>query len=157
NFSKIDAGKLVLERTAFELRATISASVAVLATEAKRKGLALTCVVDPDVPDRLVGDPSRLQEVLLNLGSNAIKFTEHGRVHVGVTLTQVRDECIEIKCSVDDTGIGIAADKQRMIFEPFAQADDFTARRYGGTGLGLAIAAHLVRLMEGHLSVESAE
>ena len=155
NFSKIEAGKLVLERTAFGLRAGLATTVAALASEAQRKGLELTSVVAPDVPDRLVGDPTHLQQILLNLGGNALKFTEHGGVHVDVTLVKVTDDVVEIRFSVADTGIGIAADKQDVIFEPFAQADDFTTRRYGGTGLGLAISAQLVRLMDGRLSVES--
>ena len=157
NFSKIEAGKLILERTAFGLRAALARSVVALTSDAQRKGLELTSVVAPDVPDRLVGDPARLQQVLANLGGNAIKFTDHGGVHVGVTLAQVTDDFVEIQFSVDDTGIGIAADKQDMIFEPFAQADDFTTRRYGGTGLGLTISAQLVRLMDGRLSVESTQ
>ena len=157
NFSKIEAGKLILERTAFGLRAALARSVVALTSDAQRKGLELTSVVAPDVPDRLVGDPARLQQVLANLGGNAIKFTDHGGVHVGVTLVQVTDDFVEIQFSVDDTGIGIAADKQDMIFEPFAQADDFTTRRYGGTGLGLTISAQLVRLMDGRLSVESTQ
>jgi signal transduction histidine kinase/DNA-binding NarL/FixJ family response regulator len=155
DFSKIEAGKLVLERTAFALRAALAMSVAALASETQRKGLELTSVVAPDVPDRLVGDPIHLQQVLLNLGGNAVRFTERGGVHLSVTLGQVTADFIEIQFSVGDTGIGIAADKQALIFEPFAQADDFTTRRYGGTGLGLAIASHLVRLMDGRLSVES--
>jgi signal transduction histidine kinase/CheY-like chemotaxis protein/HPt (histidine-containing phosphotransfer) domain-containing protein len=155
SLSKIEAGKLVLERTTFGLRAALAMSVAALASEAQRKGLELTSLVLPDVPDRLLGDPNHLRQILLNLGGNAIKFTERGGVHVGVTLGQVTDDFIEIQFSVSDTGIGIAADKQAMIFEPFAQADDFTTRRYGGTGLGLAISAQLVRLMDGRLSVES--
>jgi signal transduction histidine kinase/DNA-binding NarL/FixJ family response regulator len=155
SFSKIEAGKLVLERTAFGLRAALAMSMATLASEAQRKGLELTSVVAPDVPDRLVGDPIHLRQVLLNLGGNAIKFTDHGRVHLDVTLGRVTDDLIEIQFSVADTGIGIAADKQDTIFEPFAQADDFTTRKYGGTGLGLAISAQLVRLMDGRLWVES--
>jgi signal transduction histidine kinase/DNA-binding response OmpR family regulator len=156
DFSKMEAGKLVLERTAFGLRAALALSVAALASEAQRKGLELTSVIAPDVPDRVVGDPIRLQQVLVNLGGNAVKFTEQGGVRLGATLGQVTADSIEIQFSVTDTGIGIAADKQDMIFEPFAQADDFTTRRYGGTGLGLAISAQLVRLMDGRLSVESA-
>jgi signal transduction histidine kinase/DNA-binding NarL/FixJ family response regulator len=156
DLSKIEAGKLVLEGTAFGLRDVLALAVAALASDARRKGLALTSAVAPDVPDRLVGDPTRLQEVLVNLVGNAVKFTEQGGVHVGIALGQATDDQVELRFSVADTGIGIAADKQAIIFEPFAQADDFTTRRYGGTGLGLSIAAQLVRLMDGRLSVESA-
>jgi signal transduction histidine kinase/FixJ family two-component response regulator len=155
DLSKIEAGQLVLERTAFGLRDALALSVAALASEAQRKGLELTSAVAPDVPDRLVGDPTRLRQLLVNLIGNAVKFTEHGGVHVDVALRQATEDLLELEFSVVDTGIGIAADKQDMIFKPFTQADDFTTRRYGGTGLGLAIAAKLVRLMDGHLSVES--
>ena len=155
DLSKIEAGKLVLERTAFGLRDVLARAVAALASEAQRKGLALTSAVELDVPDRLAGDPTCLREILVNLVGNAVKFTEHGSVHVGVSLGQVADDRVTLEFSVADTGIGIAADKQSMIFERFAQADDFTTRRYGGTGLGLPIAAQLVQLMDGRLAVES--
>ena len=155
DLSKIEAGKLVLERTAFGLRDVLARAVAALASEAQRKGLALTSAVAQDVPDRLAGDPTCLREILVNLVGNAVKFTEHGSVHVGVSLGQVADDRVTLEFSVADTGIGIAADKQSMIFERFAQADDFTTRRYGGTGLGLPIAAQLVQLMDGRLAVES--
>ena len=155
DLSKIEAGKLVLECIAFALRDVLARAVAALASEAQRKGLAVTSAVAQDVPDRLAGDPTCLREILVNLVGNAVKFTEHGSVHVGVTLGQVADDRVTLEFSVADTGIGIAADKQSMIFERFAQADDFTTRRYGGTGLGLPIAAQLVQLMDGHLSVES--
>jgi signal transduction histidine kinase len=114
----------------------------------------LTSAVAPDVPDRLAGDPTRLRGVLVNLVGNAVKFTERGGVHVGATLDQVRDDLVTLEFSVADTGIGIAADKQGMIFEPFAQADDFTTRRYGGTGLGLAIAKAIVEGHGGRIEVE---
>jgi signal transduction histidine kinase/CheY-like chemotaxis protein len=155
DLSRIEAGKLVLERTAFGLRDALAQSMAALASEAGRKGLELTSMVSPAVPDHLVGDPTRFRQLLLNLVGNAVKFTEHGGVHVDVALREVTDDRVELEFSVVDTGIGIPADKQAMIFEPFAQADDFTTRRYGGTGLGLAIAAEFVRLMDGRLSVES--
>jgi signal transduction histidine kinase/DNA-binding response OmpR family regulator len=155
DLSKIEADKLVLERTAFGLRDVLARAVAALASEAQRKGLALTSAVAQDVPVCLTGDPTCLREILVNLVGNAVKFTEHGSVHVGVTLGQVADDRVTLEFSVADTGIGIAADKQSMIFERFAQADDFTTRRYGGTGLGLPIATQLVQLMDGRLSVES--
>jgi signal transduction histidine kinase/DNA-binding response OmpR family regulator len=155
DLSKIEAGKLVLERTAFGLRDLLARTVAALASEAQRKGLALTSAVAQDVPDRLTGDPTCLRAILVNLVGNAVKFTEHGSVHVGVSLSQVAGNRVTLEFSVADTGIGIAADKQNMIFKPFTQADDFTTRRYGGTGLGLPIAAQLVQLMDGCLTVES--
>ena len=155
DLSRIEAGQLALERTAFGLRDAVALSIAALASEAQHKGLELVAAVAPDIPDHLVGDPTRLRQLLVNLIGNAVKFTERGGVHVGVALLRAREELLELEFSVTDTGIGIAADKQAMIFKPFTQADDFTTRRFGGTGLGLAIAAQLARLMDGGLSVES--
>jgi signal transduction histidine kinase/DNA-binding response OmpR family regulator len=155
DLSRIEAGQLALERTAFGLRDAVALSVAALASEAQHKGLELTSAVALDVPDRLEGDSIRLRQLLVNLVGNAVKFTERGRVHVDVALREARDELLELEFAVTDTGIGIAPDKQEMIFKPFTQADDFTTRRYGGTGLGLAIAAQLARLMDGRLAVES--
>jgi signal transduction histidine kinase/ActR/RegA family two-component response regulator/HPt (histidine-containing phosphotransfer) domain-containing protein len=155
DLSRIESGQMALERTAFGVRDAVALSVAALAGAAQHKGLELTSAVEPDVPDRLVGDPVRLRQLLVNLVGNAVKFTERGRVHASVALRRETEELVELGFSVADTGIGIAPDKQDMIFRPFTQADDFTTRRYGGTGLGLAIAAQLARLMGGHLSVES--
>jgi PAS domain S-box-containing protein len=156
DFSKIEAGKFTLDPFPFSLRDSLVASLKPLALRAQEKGLELTYVVPPAVPDALVGDPGRLRQILVNLVGNAIKFTEQGEVAVHVeTESQTADEdCLHI--AVSDTGVGIPAAKQQVIFEPFIQADGSTTRRYGGTGLGLAISKQLVELRGGRLWVASA-
>src|SRR5208282_3565204 len=155
DFSKVEARKLELDRVEFPLRDTIEDAVRVLALQAQRKGLELACDVPPEVPDGLIGDPQRLQRIIINLVGNAVKFTERGEVVVRVAAeSQSRKEAV-LRVSVADTGIGIPPDKQKRIFEAFAQADSSTTRKYGGTGLGLAICAQLVELMGGRIWVDS--
>jgi CheY-like chemotaxis protein len=171
DFSKIEAGKLELDRAIFSPRAVVNDTLRSLALRAHRKRLELVCRVQLDVPDVLVGDPSRLRQVLTNLIGNAIKFTEHGEVVVEVEVLDSDDRppqalrstglpiqeslpC-DLLFSVRDTGIGIPRDKQDKIFQPFEQADSSTTRRYGGTGLGLSIASQLVALMDGRITAES--
>src|SRR5262249_32923706 len=132
------------------LREVVRACVRVLAVRAHRKGLDLVCDVAPDVPDPIEGDAVRLRQVLVNLVGNAVKFTERGEIEVSVGLA-----ADGVRFSIRDTGIGIARDKQRAIFDAFEQAGGSTARRYGGTGLGLSIAARLVQLMGGTIEVDS--
>jgi two-component system sensor histidine kinase/response regulator len=122
---------------------------------AKQKELELDWHSDSAVPDSVVGDPTRLRQILVNLVGNAIKFTEHGRVVVDVETQEILHESVELHFSVQDSGIGIAKDKQEMIFEAFTQADSSTTRKYGGTGLGLSITSRLVELMGGKIWVES--
>jgi two-component system, sensor histidine kinase len=153
--SRIEAGRLVVEQIPFRLRDTIDDALRTVAVEAERKGLELSWEIAPQIPETLLGDPMRLRQILLNLAGNAIKFTERGGVAV-----QVRPEASPgggIRChfSVADSGIGIAAEKQALIFAPFQQADASTSRRYGGTGLGLTISARLVELMHGRIWLES--
>ncbi len=157
DFSKIEAGKLELEYSSFDLRDDLGDTLNTLALRAHQKGLELACHIAPEVPETVVGDPVRLRQILINLVGNAIKFTERGEVVVDVRLeaTEKPGEG-QLHFSVRDTGIGIPAEKQAMIFEAFAQADGSTTRRYGGTGLGLAIALRLVQRMGGRLWVESA-
>jgi len=156
DFSKIEAGKLDLEPVPFVLDEVIGNSVRVLALRAHETGLTVTYDIDDDVPATLVGDPLRLRQVLVNLVGNAIKFTEKGGVTVNVALDREQDDDdVVVRVSVTDTGIGIAPDKQKLIFEAFSQADGSTTRKYGGTGLGLAISKRLVDMMGGELSVES--
>lgn len=155
DISKVEARKLELEKAAFDLRATVEDSLRVLAPRAHQRGLELTCHIAEQVPQTLVGDAGRLRQVLLNLVGNAIKFTETGEVAVRVQLGRVEGGSVRLNFAVQDTGIGIPAEKQALIFEAFAQADSSTTRRYGGTGLGLAISAQLVELMQGKISVES--
>jgi signal transduction histidine kinase/DNA-binding response OmpR family regulator len=156
DFSKIEARKLELEQSPFDLRDTLTETLKALAVRAQQKDLELACYVHSDVPDRLLGDPGRLRQILLNLVGNAIKFTEEGEVVLeGGIESRSRRELV-LRFAVRDTGIGIPKEHQGKVFEAFAQADSSTTRRYGGTGLGLAIASELVGLMGGKLWMESA-
>jgi protein-histidine pros-kinase len=155
DFSKIEAGKMSIEHVELSLRGTLDETVKSLAFRAQEKGLELIYGVRPDVPDRVYGDPGRLRQILTNLIANAIKFTEKGEVEVGCAVDRPSGGAIHLRFSVRDTGIGIAPDQHREIFEAFAQADTSTTRRFGGTGLGLAICTRLVGLMDGKIWVES--
>jgi signal transduction histidine kinase/CheY-like chemotaxis protein len=156
DFSKIEAGRLDLDSIGFALRDTIGDALKPLALKAHEKKLELACDVAPDVPDDLIGDPLRLRQIIVNLVSNALKFTHAGDVVVQVTLESAAVDAVRLHFAVRDTGIGISPEKQRIIFEPFTQADGTTTRKYGGTGLGLSICARLVELMGGKIHVESA-
>ncbi len=156
DFSKIEAGKLHLDRTEFALRDVLGDVLTALAVSAHQKGLELACRIVPAVPDRLIGDPGRLRQVLVNLVGNAIKFTERGEVVVEVELAQPPSaEEVVLRFSVRDTGIGIAPEQQADVFAPFIQADTSTTRPYGGTGLGLSISSRLVSIMGGTLGLHS--
>ncbi|MDB5384841.1 MAG: rpfC [Planctomycetaceae bacterium] len=155
DFSKIEAGKLDLELIEFDLRATLGTILKPLAIRAHEKGLELTCDVASDVPDSLDGDPVRLRQILANLISNAMKFTETGEVAVAVEAEAETRTSVCLHFKVTDTGIGIPVEKQQSIFEAFSQADGSTTRRYGGTGLGLTISKQLITLMGGQIWVES--
>jgi PAS domain S-box-containing protein len=156
DFSKIEAGKLRLELTTFALRQSLGETLRPLALRAHQKGLELICEIPPDVPDALIGDPGRLRQILVNLVDNAIKFTTQGEVTIGVATEAQQGDDVCLHVTVADTGIGVPKEKQRLIFEPFMQADGSATRIYGGTGLGLAIVAQLVEMMNGELWVESA-
>ncbi len=155
DYSKAEAAKLELKRLEFPLRETLSTMVKGLAVEAHGKGLELVYQVEPAVPDRLVGDPGRLRQIILNLVGNAIKFTERGEVVVRVGNEWQEGSEICLHFTVKDTGIGIQDQKRHLIFQPFSQADGSTTREYGGTGLGLTISAQLVSLMYGEIWVEA--
>jgi len=155
DFSKIEAGKLELESVGFKLRDTVGDTLQTLAGRASEKGLELTYHIPPEVPDGLVGDPGRLCQIIVNLAGNAIKFTEKGEVAVGVEVESRDDDRVHLHFTVRDTGPGIPAEKQALIFEAFRQADSSMSRQYGGTGLGLAISSHLVELMQGRMWIES--
>jgi two-component system, sensor histidine kinase and response regulator len=155
DFSKIEARKLDLDSVDFDLGQVVEDMMRSLAVRAHRKGLEFAYHVAPDTPVALGGDPARLRQILVNLVSNAIKFTERGEVVLWVNVEQREDTQVLLHFAVNDTGIGIPADKQRSIFQAFAQADTSTTRRYGGTGLGLTIAAQLTNLMGGRIWVES--
>jgi two-component system, sensor histidine kinase and response regulator len=162
DFSKIEASKLELERIPFSLRDCIGKTGQTLSLRAAEQGLELACRVAPDIPDRLIGDPGRLRQILINLIGNAIKFTERGEVFVDVcrdpnvaSMDEADPSSISLRFSVRDTGIGIPADKQASVLDAFTQADSSTTRRFGGTGLGLTISAQLAQLMGGTLWLES--
>ncbi|GAC1536938.1 MAG: hypothetical protein NVS2B17_09010 [Candidatus Velthaea sp.] len=156
DFSKIEAGKLELEDVPFNLGSVLDNITNVAAVRASEKGLALDIAVEHDVPMDLVGDPLRLGRVLLNFVSNAIKFTERGTVSVAIRVTELKDDAATLHFAVRDTGIGITPDQQARLFQPFAQADSSTTRKFGGTGLGLAISKSIAERMEGTITVESA-
>jgi two-component system sensor histidine kinase/response regulator len=155
DFAKIESGRLELEDTKFALREVVEGTATALAERAHHKGLELACRIAPDVPDILSGDPGRLRQIIVNLVGNAIKFTSEGEVVVFVVAEEKNENDITLHFSVTDTGIGIAADKQKQIFEPFRQADASVTREYGGTGLGLAISSQLVECMNGKLWADS--
>jgi signal transduction histidine kinase len=155
DFSKVEAGQLALEQLPLDVHATIDRVVRPLEVRARRKGLRLRALIDPEVPGRLLGDGHRLGQVLTNVLGNALKFTERGFVQLAVDVVSRTAADVELSFSVRDTGIGIAPEHRERIFEQFVQADGSTTRRYGGTGLGLAIAQRLVDLMGGKLKVES--
>jgi two-component system sensor histidine kinase/response regulator len=155
DFSKVEAGKLELENIDFDLRTTIEGAAEVLAPKTSKKALELAIHVKDEVPGCVRGDPGRLRQVLVNLSSNAVKFTEHGEVVIRAELEERNRDKAVVRFSVSDTGIGIPKEKQRVIFETFRQADGTTSRKYGGTGLGLAISKQLVELMGGRIWLES--
>jgi CheY-like chemotaxis protein/nitrogen-specific signal transduction histidine kinase len=155
DLSKIEAGHVELESIPFSLAETLRGLLKTVALRAHQKGLDLVSNVDPDVPDTLVGDPTRLRQVLVNLLGNAIKFTATGSVILRVAKEGETGDHLRLRFSVIDTGIGFTAEQRRRIFEPFTQAEAGTSRRYGGTGLGLSISARLVQMMHGRLEVES--
>jgi signal transduction histidine kinase/DNA-binding response OmpR family regulator len=155
DFSKIESRKLELEAVPFSPRASIADALKPLALRAHQKGLELICDIHPDVPDGVVGDPTRIQQVLTNLVGNALKFTERGHVFITVRQDSLTEDSTKLHFTVTDTGVGIPPEKHETIFEAFRQADGSTTRRFGGTGLGLTISTTLVRLMGGRLWVES--
>ena len=155
DFSKIEAGKMELESIPFSIHETVEEAVGLFAEGAQRKGLELACLIDPEVPPSLAGDPARLRQVLVNLISNAVKFTEKGEVIITLQRIEQVDESVLLRFTVRDSGIGIPAEYQSRIFEHFTQADDSMSRKFGGTGLGLTIARQLVELMGGEISVTS--
>ncbi len=155
DFSKIEAGKLELESVDFDLEQVLSDTSCLLAVRAETKKIELLWTVARDVPARLVGDPGRLRQILNNLGSNAVKFTDKGEVAIFVSLEEVSADSALLRFSVRDTGIGIPEEKQGILFDKFSQVDVSVTRRYGGTGLGLAISKQLAELMGGSIGVLS--
>ena len=158
DFSKIESGRLELERAPFSISRCVEEVVALFSGRTQEKGIRLLASIAPDVPDHVVGDVTRVRQILSNLVSNAVKFTERGQVSIQVARASNEKEqgnsaCIQF--SVCDTGLGIPAEKQALLFQPFSQADASTSRKYGGTGLGLAICKRLAQLMGGDAQVES--
>jgi two-component system sensor histidine kinase/response regulator len=156
DFSKIEAGKMQIERVAFDLRTLFEDVAELLAPRARERGLELVLAVEPSLPRRLVGDPTRIRQVLLNLASNAIKFTDTGEVALHAERLPHEDGSSWVRLAVRDTGIGIRADRLGAVFESFTQEDGSTTRKYGGTGLGLTISRQLAGLMGGSIHVDSA-
>lgn len=155
DYSKVEAGKLSLDSIEFSLRGHIASATRILGLEAERRGLQFEVKVADDIPDKIVGDPGRLGQILTNLLGNAIKFTSKGKISVSVRQDFEDGQGVRLQFEVRDTGIGISKEHQSVIFESFRQADGSITRRYGGTGLGLAIAAQLVNMMKGRIWVES--
>ncbi len=157
DFSKIEAGKLELEILNFRFAEIIEGTVEILGRNAQQKGLEVVVDIDPEIPEYLRGDPTRVRQILLNFVGNAIKFTEKGEITISARLVKKFNKRSKIELRVKDTGIGIPKDKQQLIFESFSQADGSTTRKFGGTGLGLTISKKLARLMDGDITLESEE
>lgn len=155
DFSKVEAGKIELEVLDMNLRDTVDDVARLLAIQAHAKGLEVTAHIDPDLPQYLKGDPGRLRQILLNLGGNAVKFTQHGEVAIEIKSIASDPLGTTVRCEVRDTGIGISPHRLQALFKPFSQVDASTTRRFGGTGLGLSIVKRLVELMGGETGVTS--
>ncbi|WP_127957340.1 two-component sensor histidine kinase BarA [Serratia microhaemolytica] len=155
DFSKLEAGKLLLEHIPFSLRETVDEVVVLLAPSAHEKGLELTLAVQNDVPEQVIGDPLRLQQVITNLLGNAVKFTESGNIDIRIELASQLEHQVELEIQIHDTGIGISERQQSQLFQAFRQADASISRRHGGTGLGLVITQKLIKEMGGDISFHS--
>ena len=155
DFSKIEAGALEFEATTFSLTGLVESTIATFRPQAERKGLSLVAAVAPGSTDLLIGDPTRVRQILFNLLANALKFTDRGGAMIRVRTEPLGEAGMRATFSVSDTGIGMSEAQQRRLFQPFSQADSSTTRRYGGTGLGLSIVRRLAQLMGGEATVES--
>lgn len=155
DFSRMEAGKIVFENAPFNLRTIVQTTVLMMELKSKQKGIDLKYAVDDNIPEMLIGDSVRLNQVLLNLVSNALKFTEKGEISISVNCVEPGEDNLLLNFRVKDTGIGIPPEKQEKIFESFEQATNDTARRFGGAGLGLSIVKQLVTLQNGEVSVQS--
>ena len=157
DFSKIEAGRLSLEKIAFSLPDKLSELSSLMTVKAEENNVILTTRLPPEVPENLIGDPTRLMQILINLVNNALKFTKNGRVTVEISVQSRQADQVLLHFTIKDTGVGVPADKQKAIFDAFAQADSSTTRQYGGTGLGLSISSQLCTLMGGEIGMESKE
>ncbi len=157
DLSKIEAGKLSFENIAFDLSQIINDIVVLYSLKAEQQGVFMSQEFDSALPGALMGDPTRIRQIIVNLVSNALKFTDKGEVKIGVDVINSKANHVDLKVSVSDTGIGIPQGAQQTLFNAFTQADGSTTRKYGGTGLGLAIVSQLVEMMDGELGVDSVE
>jgi CheY-like chemotaxis protein/two-component sensor histidine kinase len=155
DFSKLESGKITFENIEFKLPQIINTLVALMQPKANEKNIKLLIDIDKNIPENLLGDPTRLNQILTNLVGNAIKFTNSGEVKITVSLLKKNEDKIELKFGVKDTGIGIATESFKKIFDSFTQGANDTARKYGGTGLGLTITKQLIELQGGEISVSS--
>lgn len=155
DFSKIEAGKLGLEIVDFDVMSVVEGTAEMLANKSREKNISLMTYISPDIPPVVSGDPSRIRQVLMNLVSNSVKFTDQGEVTVRATVSGFQDDDVLVRFSVNDTGIGIEENELDNLFEPFTQANQSIARQYGGTGLGLSISKRLVELMGGQMELTS--
>lgn len=155
DYSKVEAGKLELEKIDMDLRDVMEDVARLVAMQAHTKKLEVIVQVDTALPDMVIGDPGRIRQVLLNLGSNAVKFTQHGEVALSLQVISSSERELKVRCTVRDTGMGISSQRLDMLFKPFSQGDSSMTRRFGGTGLGLSIVRSLVELMGGEVGVES--
>lgn len=155
DFTKVEAGKLRLEKRPFNLRSTIIDVIRMVNPERTKKGLTLRSIVDPEIPELIIGDELRVRQVILNLANNAVKFSEQGSVYISANLLEKTDSQYNIEIKVTDTGIGLSEDTIERLFQPYVQADASTQRLFGGTGLGLSIAKSYVDLMGGQIGVVS--
>jgi PAS domain S-box-containing protein len=155
DYSKVEAGKLDLESIEMDLRDVVEDVARLIAMQGHHKHLEVSAHIDAELPERVIGDPGRVRQILLNLGGNAVKFTEHGEVRIDLHVVRHEHDTIAIRCEVRDTGIGIAPERVDKLFKPFSQVDSSMTRRFGGTGLGLSIARSLIQLMGGEIGVAS--
>jgi signal transduction histidine kinase/DNA-binding response OmpR family regulator len=155
DISKIEAGRMELEQIPFDIKALMKDAVFLFHTRANAKGLTLRLNFSTDLPQHVVGDPTKIKQIVGNLVSNAIKFTDHGSIIVDVYLTEIIDQNVHLTISVKDTGIGITQNELSKLFKPFSQADSSSTRKYGGTGLGLVISKKLIEMMDGQIDVTS--
>jgi two-component system, sensor histidine kinase and response regulator len=155
DFSKVEAGKLEIESIDMPIRECFEEATRLLALAAHKKGLEVTLLIDPAIPELVSGDPGRLRQILLNLGGNAVKFTHRGEVEIDVRHVGTSERGVGVRCAVRDSGVGIPQDRIHSLFESFSQVDTSTTRKYGGTGLGLSIVKKLVELMGGETGVTS--
>jgi PAS domain S-box-containing protein len=155
DIAKIEAGKMTVEHIEFDLEKVLDTVSGLVAEKTTEKGLEFVIDVDPQVPARLLGDPQRLGQVLINLSNNAVKFTEHGEVAIAIRIQEETERDVLLYCTVQDTGIGMSVEQQGRLFQNFSQADNSVTRKFGGTGLGLSISKKMAELMGGQVGVES--